>query len=539
MLELREALEFLGGLPPPASARKVRIDVLTNATLQGLEEPLRFYLGVLGIEPEIRLHAPYAAPSGLDGADAVLAVLDFEKFSGPGSGPDTGMVGAWLDGVRAQAPSAAVLVGEPLPHLGAPALPSNLELGRRAELLGEVERAAVRLGASVVRWAGPLAQWGWERVRRAPAYFHYDQLLTQEGLGIAAEAAARHLAALLTPRRKVLCLDADNTLWGGVVGEDGPDGIVFRPDTPRGRCFQAVHRQLLRLSGEGVLLAIASRNDEASVLEVLDRPEFPLKRRDFAAWRINWGPKSTALREMASELNLGVDSFVFLDDSPAERAEVASALPGVDVVAVPERAELYPGVLGRVAGLDRLTVTREDADRREEYSRQALRKQAQREDPEAFLDKLRIRLEVTAAAPPDLARLDQLISKTNQFRLGPWNPGEAELRLRAADPLWRVLRVTYADAFGDSGVVGAAVLERGAAGWTLRQAVLSCRVLGRGVEDRLVADWAARFGPLDVDFQSTGRNAVAEQTLRRLGWPGPLPEAAAEAARIQLHSSIP
>jgi FkbH-like protein len=535
VMDLREALGFLGTLPPLPGARRLRHDILSNATLQGLAEPLEFYLRLLGVDPDLRFHSPYGLPADIGESEAVLAVLDFEKFAGRDSAPDAGMVGAWLENLRREAPGASVLVGEPLPPLGSPAVPSDRDGRRREEFRTGLSEALGRIGATMVSWCAPLARLGWERARRAPEYFHYDQLLTQDGLCVAAEAAARHLAALVTPRRKVLCLDADNTLWDGVVGEDGPDGIAYRPDTARGRCFQAVHRQIARLSSEGVLLALASRNDERSVLEILDRPEFPLKRADFAAWRINWGPKSVAIREMALELNLGPDAFVFLDDSPAERAEVGAALPEVDIVAVPEKVDLYPSVLGRVAGFDRLVVTREDEGRKDEYARQAQRRQAQAQDPAAFLEKLRIRLDVRRAGASDLARVGQLIAKTNQFRLGPWSPTEAELKLRSEDRDWLVLRVAYADAFGDSGVVGAAVLQRAGAGWAVRQAVLSCRVLGRGVEDRILGDWAGRFAPLAVDFEVTGRNTVAEQTLQRRGWPGPLRAAeAAESEKINL-----
>jgi FkbH-like protein len=540
ILELRDAFEFIGSLPPMPGARRLRIDVLSNSTLQGLSEPLCFYLKLLGVEPELRFHAPYGIPSGMEAADVVLAVLDFEKFCRKGFEPDVEMVGSWLDAVRQQAPGCNLAVGEPIPLIGAPAVASNVDIENRTSFAGKLDATLKRAGASQVLWTSSLARLGWERARRAPAYYHYDQLLTQDGLCVIAEASARHVAALVRPRKKVVCLDADNTLWGGVVGEDGPDGIVFRPDTPKGRCFHSVHRQLLRLSREGVLLALSSRNDEASVLAVLDRPEFPLKRSDFAALRINWGTKSKAIREMAAELNLGLDSFVFIDDSPTERAEVAAALPDVEVVPVPEKTELYPQVLGRIAGLDRLSVTKEDTERREEYSRQAQRRQVLAEEPASYLEKLKITLDIAPASQTEIPRVAQLLAKTNQFRLGPWSPAEPELRCLSADPASLVLRLCYADAFGDSGLVGAALLSRSDRGWKLAQVVLSCRVLGRGVEERFLWHLTEKFAPLSVSFERTGRNTVAEQALGRLGWPDlTLNSKPQGLEKIKLNSNLP
>ena len=370
----------------------------------------------------------------------------------------------------------------------------------------------------MVRWRDPLCAAGVSFVHRSSYYVHYDQLLTRGGLGVAANVLARYLAVLFTPRKKVICLDADNTLWHGIVGEVGGDALLYLSDSPKGRCHHRVLQHLKALSQAGVLLAVASKNNESDVLDVLARPDFPLKRKDFAAVRINWQAKSQNLREIAEELSLGLDSFVFVDDSAFEVSEVLATLPEVQAVQVPARLEEYVDLLVSIPGLDRLTITAEDRARQQEYQAQAERRKLQAEDPRDFTRKLAIAIRVKAVSANELARISQLFMKTNQFRFTPSRPGEEEIKLLLSNNQWQVLSVYYKDIFGDSGLIGGALLERNGRGWRLRNLVISCRVIGRGVEDNLLADWSRRYEPLSIDFEPTGRNQVAMLTLQRVGW---------------------
>lgn len=534
-LEVCEALSWLNTTGVRTHQRPLRIHILANFITQGLQEPLELLLILLGVNPSFEFHPPYQFQADPNGADVVVLMLDFEKFRDAGGAQDLAILREWLARLRSLAPAAAFLLNEPFIPPPAPAVvPEHTIAQHRAEE-EQVAGMAAEFNVSLLRWNVPLQEIGTAAAHRVSHYVHYDQLLTRTGLGVVANVIARMLAAMFTPRKKVLCLDADNTLWQGLVGEDGPDGVLYQPDTPRGRCFHRVLQQIKRLSDEGVLLAIASKNNESAVLEVLARPDYPLKREDFAAVRINWQPKSQNLREMAEELNLGLDAFVFIDDSEFELAEVQAAIPEITIAQVPRRAEEYPALLRSIPGLDRIRVTNEDRSRKQEYRAQAERRRMQAEEPGSFLQRLQITVRVQAASADEAPRVAQLFMKTNQFRFTAARPGPEEVRSWLGDEKRRVFSVYYKDIFGDSGMIGAALIEREQADWRLRNMVMSCRVIGRGVEDALLAAWSRRFQPLRIDFEDSGRNKVAELALLRSGWlPGNVLEPAAAPASIEL-----
>ena len=536
VLELHEALTWLVQLGLPAAAPPTRLAILANFTTQGLQVPLEFYLRLLGLEPEIHFEPPYRLPVAPLTAPLVLVLVDFSKFNETVETEPAGAWRNWLAQIRRLAPTARLLVTEPLPLPRVTVVPAESAVAAAAAFDHAVAASCAEHQAILVRWSGTFHELGWRRAHRPAHYLHYDQLLTHDGLVGAAQVLARYIAALTTPRKKVIALDGDNTLWAGLAGETGPASVEFLPDSPRGRCHHRVLQQLKTLSENGVLLALVSRNDPATVHAVLDRPGFPLTRQDFSALRLNWEPKSANLRSIAEELNLGLDAFIFIDDSEPEILEVATALPEVHSVLVPRRLEDYPDLLPGLPGLDRLHLTPEDRLRKGDYRAQADRQRLQQENPGDFLTRLTVQVDVRLTTPGELPRFAQLMAKTNQFRLAPEKPGEEELRPRLADPRWRLHSIYYRDIFGDSGLVGAALLEHGDAAWCLQNLVLSCRVLGRGVEEAVLAEWSRRYQPLQIRFVPSGRNQVAERTLHQIGWTAatPLPPLAAPGL-IGLH----
>jgi FkbH-like protein len=297
---------------------------------------------------------------------------------------------------------------------------------------------------------------------------------------------ARLVRGKRRPRAKVLALDCDNTLWGGVLGEDGCDGIQIGSDGP-GRSFQAFQRLLLELKRQGVLLTLISRNEEADVLDVLERhPGMLLRRHDVVAMRVNWRPKSDNLRELATELNLGLDAFVFVDDDAAQRLLVETAVPSVHVFPLPEDPTQYAATLRKAWIFDAEKITDEDRNRTEMMQQEAARTQQRLSaaDLDAYLQGLGLVVEVHEAGDRDLPRVAQLTQKTNQFNLSLRRRTLDEIRSLGSDH--RLFVVSARDQFGDYGQIGVGILRHDAGEMPhveLDTFLLSCRALGRGVED--------------------------------------------------------
>lgn len=331
-------------------------------------------------------------------------------------------------------------------------------------------------------------------------------------------AIARWLYTLHRPPLKVVVVDADETLWSGVVAELGPEAVVVDP------ARQALQRRLLELEQRGVLLCIASKNDEADVLAVLDRHgDMLLRREHLAAWRIDWAPKPDNVAALAEALGLGLDAFVFLDDNPVECWAMREQLPEVLTLEVPKQPEALHRFLASGWGLDLAArpVTAEDRERTAQYRQNVAREAARRDASslEAFLDALAVEVDVHAPSDDELERAAQLTQRTNQLNLRVQRRSVAELRAAATTSELRVVRVR--DRFGDQGLVG--VLEFTALGETLRvdTFLLSCRVLGRGVEARLLdalsTEARARgLASIDLPFVRTARNEPAWQLVSSL-----------------------
>ncbi len=329
---------------------------------------------------------------------------------------------------------------------------------------------------------------------------------------------ARKIHALGNARFKVAVLDCDNTLWQGVCGEDGPEGVTL--DSRR----RAFHEFMLAQREAGMLLCIASRNNEADVLDTFRaHPEFPLQLGHFTARSINWRDKAGNLASLADELELGLDSFIFIDDSAEECAAVQAACPEVCVLPFGELYETLPHSLTHLWPFDRLQTTAEDKQRSLYYQQQAQRAQLERQAGSLaeFIASLNLQVHISPAAHQSLARVSQLTLRTNQFNCTTVRRTEGEIAalIERGAECWTV---EVADRFGAYGVTGVVILEtRGAALW-VDTFLLSCRVLGRGVEHKVLAWLGAMaqergLASVAIPFAPTARNLPALLFLESAG----------------------
>jgi len=302
----------------------------------------------------------------------------------------------------------------------------------------------------------------------------------------------RFIVPLSGRTAKVLVVDLDNTLWGGIIGEDGMAGIKVGPEYP-GAAYQALHRTLLDLSRKGILLAICSKNNLDDAMEALDsHPGMLIRAKHFAAMRINWTDKSQNLREIAQELNVGIDSLAFLDDNPFEREQVRAALPEVTVIDLPKDPLGYAAAVRNCAVFERLTLSAEDQQRSEMYAAQKERSGAEQtfQSKEDFFRFLEQEAELELVSNLTLARVAQLTQKTNQFNLTTRRYTEQQIAEMAKRPEWHIFSIKVRDRFGDHGIVGVAITHDQGDQCEVDTFLLSCRVIGRTVETALLAHLA-------------------------------------------------
>ena len=311
----------------------------------------------------------------------------------------------------------------------------------------------------------------------------------------------RSFSTLFRASRKVLCTDLDNTLWGGILGEDGAEGIATGSAFP-GNCYLEYQEYLKQLSARGILLAIVSKNNEADVREAfsLRSADLALGLDSFVAHKISWNEKATSIRELAKELSLGLDSFVFVDDNPVECAAIRQQLPDVAVVEAPvlEPWRLVE-VLSQQPFFDAAVVTDDDVNRVKEYKAQAQRAELANSvnSRDEFLASLGIVCTFQSALLAPLARAVQLLAKTNQFNLTTRRRSAAEVEEFSSAVGGQAVVVRVRDRFGDAGVVGLALARNQGDACVIDSLLLSCRVIGRGIETALLAylgDQALRTG---------------------------------------------
>ncbi len=327
-------------------------------------------------------------------------------------------------------------------------------------------------------------------------------------------------------RKKCLVLDLDNTLWGGVLGEDGVDGIQLGGDYP-GKAYSAWQQALLQLQRDGVILAVCSKNNEADVDEAWRlNPHMVLKREHFSALRVNWQDKATNIREIADELNIGLDSMVFVDDNPSERELVKQVLPMVEVPAFPAKPYLLmPFFRDLLNTYFRVyAVTSEDRAKTEQYRANAQRRaeQARFVDMESFLYSLDLQLDILPADEHNLPRIAQMTQKTNQFNLTTRRYTEADVAQRLSQG-WRVFCMSVSDRFGDNGITATVFIEPVSdLEVNIDSLLLSCRILGKGIEEAFIKTVfnllrLDGYRTVTADYLPTAKNGQTADFLDRMG----------------------
>jgi FkbH-like protein len=327
---------------------------------------------------------------------------------------------------------------------------------------------------------------------------------------------------------KVLALDCDNTLWGGVIGEDLLGGIKLGPYDYPGNIFWRMQQEFAALERQGVLLVLVTKNNPADVDEVLRKhPDFVIKEKQIVAKKINWEDKPTNLRALAKELNLGLDSFVFLDDSSFECEAVRQQLPMVKTVQVPSTLSDYPCVVNEIKSLFLAGVISEDSKgKTEQYRQRAVAEElkAQFETQEDYLASLELKVELTRNARPSVDRISELSQKSNQFNLTTRRYSVAEIEHMMETQSHAIFSLVVSDKFGNAGLTGVVVIRYEGATAIVENFFMSCRVIGRGIEtgvwSHIVADVVKQgCAKLSAEFIPSAKNAQVSDFFSRLGMP--------------------
>ena len=540
---------------PPASlgTKPVKLAVLGSSTLDHLVTGIR----VAGLRRGLHVsvitgdYGQYTAElmnpaSELRAAkpDTLLLAFDATHIVGsldPASDAET--VRAWLDGFcermvglwriarnemgarviqQAALPVFHRLVGHNEHRLPGAAANVITQFNQRLRDLADAEGVAV---LAIDDWVADdgLAAWHdrvlWHRAK---------QEIHPAAAPVYGDLVGRLLAAWQGRSGKCLVLDLDNTLWGGVIGDDGLGGIVLGQGSALGEAHVAFQGYAKALTRRGIILAVCSKNDIANALEPFEKHgDMVLKRTDIASFVANWQDKAHNLRQIAAELNIGLDALVFADDNPAERAIVRQELPMVAVPELPEDAAFYAETIARGGYFEAVTLTAEDFQRSQQYQenieRQAL--MASASDMDGYLKSLAMVAKYSAFRDMDRARVVQLINKTNQFNLTTRRYTEADVDAAIADPRVQTLQIRLLDRFGDNGII-ALLIGRFLDNTLVMEVdtwLMSCRVLGRGVEQatlNLFAEGAQKLGAtaLQGRYRPTAKNGMVAEHYSKLGF---------------------
>jgi FkbH-like protein len=341
-------------------------------------------------------------------------------------------------------------------------------------------------GIYVVDWNQLEQRLGEEQSRDYRLWYAAKSLLTNRFLKEYAFEIIKIIKALKGASKKCLILDCDNTLWGGIIGEDGIGGIQLDPQEYPGNIYYQFQQNILRLVERGVLVVLCSKNNEDDVWEVLDQHPFSLlKRVHLANWRINWEDKVSNIQSLVNELNIGPDSFVFVDDNPAEIEWVKQSFPEVTTWQVPQDLSLYPSLLIKCGLFDTLSITDEDKNRTSMYQAETKRKEEQNKLPnyDDYLTSLKLVATICSVSDQQIPRVAQLTQKTNQFNLTTRRYSEKEIKMLIDHEDYDVMYLHLKDRFGDHGIVGVMIIKHNEKIASFDTFLLSCRVLGRKVEE--------------------------------------------------------
>lgn len=392
----------------------------------------------------------------------------------------------------------------------------NMEFARAAAadsrlLLQDIHSLSSRMGTE---------QWfDWDR------YFSYKILTTTEANVAIARSLTSLVRAVYGKSRKVLVLDLDNTLWGGVIGDDGVDKIQIGRETPVAEAYTAFQEYCLSLQRRGVLLAVCSKNDEDVAKSGFEHPSSVLKLEHISCFKANWEPKHENILAIAKELNLGTDSFVFVDDNPAERAIVTAQIGGIAVPEVGAEVSRYAAILEAGRYFEPISMSKEDLARTALYEANAARasSEAQFANYGEYLDSLEMQAEIAEFKPIYLERITQLTNKTNQFNLTTRRYTQADIESIAADPNYIGIYGRLLDRFGDNGLVSIVLGRREGDELELDLWLMSCRVLKRDMEQAMLdvlveRARAANIRTLKGFYLPTKKNGMVANHYEKLGF---------------------
>ncbi len=358
-------------------------------------------------------------------------------------------------------------------------------------------------------------------------WLHARMEVSPQAVPLFGELLMRVIAARQGLSAKCLVLDLDNTLWGGEVGELGLTGIDLGQGSATGEAYQSFQRYLLALNQRGVILAVCSKNNHKPAFEVFEsHPDMILRPQHIASFKANWNAKPDNLRDIAAELNIGLDSMVFVDDSAFERSLMRGVLAAVQTPELPDDPVLFPGFLAGAGYFESVALTADDRQRSAAYqaNSQRLAWRDQHEDLAAYLNDLDMNLIWQAFNPLDLERVVQLINKTNQFNLTTRRYNRHQVEAMMAEPDIITLQFRLRDRFGDNGII-AIIIARLQQGETLLidTFLMSCRVLGRRVEHavlNVLASIAQKVGVRRIigDYRATPKNGLVSELYLQLGF---------------------
>jgi FkbH-like protein len=326
-------------------------------------------------------------------------------------------------------------------------------------------------------------------IRDPRMYYLADMRISMEYIPALCDQYMSYIKSVKSITRKCIVLDLDNTLWGGVIGEDGLGGIKLGA-TPQGRPFLEFQKYLLSLFYRGIILAINSKNNYPDVKEVFEKhPDMVLKEKHFASIMINWNDKISNMKSISKELNIGTDSIVFFDDDPRNRQMIREAFPEILVVDLPDDPAYYPVSLTKLNDFNTLQITEEDRKKGKMYSEQRNREEFKKtsQNLDQYLRKLKIKLIIEKADEINIPRISQLTQKTNQFNMTTKRYLVEDIKKLIKSGSYILLLARVKDKFGDNGITGAIIIEKKVDRWIIDTFLLSCRVIGRKIENALLA----------------------------------------------------
>ena len=384
-------------------------------------------------------------------------------------------------------------------------------------------RTASHVNVHILKVSSVISQRGKNSVFSEKLWYMGKIPYTNEGTRIIAGFIADTLNISARTPKKVLLLDLDNTLWGGVLGEAGVEGIALSDDHI-GAVYRKVQQSVKAMGMAGVILAIVSKNNESDVQEVFSsHPHMILKREDFSAVKINWRDKADNIREISEELNLGLDSFVFIDDMAAERDNIKARVPAVTVPDFPANIEDYPAFIDDVFRkyFMKIRISDDDRAKTEQYAQNAKRKEAEKGlTYEEFLSSLKLQAERVKLDDAKLDRIAQMHGKTNQFNLTTKRYTRHDIE-RMLSEGFRIYAYNVRDKFGDYGLVAAALVDM--KNCEIDSLLMSCRVMGKLVENYVIDDIENDLAGLGVKtlhakYIKTAKNAPVEKLFDGLGY---------------------